>query len=99
MCLTDNVLSLRKRHRYRTHAGTQVAREQYSTGSCCADRGTCLRVRARSTRTGGMRARERYRYRTHAGTQGAREHCVMCNSPVWGRDALKELVCTIANAG
>ena len=31
-----------------------------------------MRVRARSMRTGGMRARERYRYRTHAGTQGAR---------------------------
>ena len=63
----------RERYRYRTHAGTQGAREQYQAGSCCADRWTCLRVRARSMRTGGMRARERYCYRTHAGTQGARE--------------------------
>ena len=37
---------------------------------CCKH---LVRVRARSMRTGGMRAREHYRYRTHAGTQGARE--------------------------
>ena len=49
----------RERYRYRTHAGTQGAREQYQAGSCCADRWTCLRVRARSMRTGGTQVGNR----------------------------------------